>query len=276
MGALMGRTDIPSARTYFDQDMAEPELLDVAGGIACVFSARCPAKESANEDAAAVISTGVDSAVLVVADGLGGRAAGEHAARLAVAALEAALHEPNDHETRLRTAIITGFERANAAVIELGIGAATTLAVVEIRDGIARPYHVGDSMILVVGGRGKVKLQTTPHSPVGYGVEAGLIDEDEAMRHEHRHLVSNVIGTPHMHIAIGPPIKLARHDTVLLASDGLFDNLYNDRIAAVLRQRNLRLAALELVAASHARMHAGEDGQPSKPDDLTFVAFRPA
>lgn len=274
MDASAGPPDTLGTRTFFDQNMAEPVVIPTAGGMACVFSARCPTKESANEDAAAVIAVDPQSAVLVVADGLGGRAAGEHAARLAVAAVEDALREPSDQETRVRTAIITGFERANAAVLELGIGAATTLAVVEIRNGIARPYHVGDSMILIAGGRGRIKLQTTPHSPVGYGVEAGLIDEDEAMHHEHRHLVSNVIGTPDMHIAIGPPVTLARQDTVLLASDGLFDNLYCDRIVAALRRRNLRNAAADLVAAAQVRMHAGADGQPSKPDDLTFVAFR--
>ena len=108
-----------------------------------------------------------------------------------------------DNRAELRDAILNGFEDANGAVQALGIGAATTLAVVEVKENIVRPYHVGDSMILVVGQRGKIKLQSVPHSPVGYGVESGLLDEKEAMYHEERHLVSNVVGSPDMRIESG-------------------------------------------------------------------------
>ena len=52
-------------------------------------------------------------------------------------------------------------EAANRAVAELGVGAATTLAVVEIQGRSVRTYHVGDSMILAVGQRGKVRFQAT-------------------------------------------------------------------------------------------------------------------
>ena len=119
-----------------------------------------------------------------------------------------------------------------------------------------------------------MKLQTVPHSPVGYGVEAGLIDEDEAMHHEHRHVVSNFIGTPDMHIAIGPPVTLARRDTLLLASDGLFDNLYSDHIVETIRRGNLLAASQRLASASRQNMLTVREGHPSKPDDLTFIAFR--
>ncbi len=271
----MNGDETNAIRTYFDQKMTRPEILPAGGGTVCVFSARCPAKESANEDAAAVIAVGARSAVLLVADGFGGSPAGEQAARLAVESLQESLGDASEADGLLRTAIITGFERANAAVQALGVGAATTLAVVEVNNGVARPYYVGDSIILVVGGRGKIKLQTVPHSPVGYGVEAGLIDEDEAMHHEHRHIVSNFVGTPDMHIHIGPPVELAVRDTVLVGSDGLFDNLYGDWIADEIRKGKLLGAAQRLVTQSLLSMQNPAEGHPSKPDDLTFIAFRP-
>ncbi len=56
------------------------------------------------------------------------------------------------------------------------------------------------------------------------------------MHHEERHLVSNVVGTDDMRIELGPPLKLARYDTVLLASDGLLDNLYTDEIVELIRK----------------------------------------
>src|SRR5690606_26158083 len=110
-------------------------------------------------------------------------------------------------------------------ILDLGVRSAATLALAELSSSGIRPYHVGDSMILILGGRGKVKLQTVSHSPVGYGVESGLLNEQEAMFHEDRHLVSNMIGCPEMRIEIGPWHCLAARDTLLIATDGLFDNL---------------------------------------------------
>ena len=78
----------------------------------------------------------------------------------------------------------------------------------------------------VLGGAGKVRLQTIAHSPGGYGLEAGFIDEQDAMRHEDRHIVSNVIGDPAMHVGLSSPLRLRALDSVVLGSDGLFDNLY--------------------------------------------------
>jgi serine/threonine protein phosphatase PrpC len=61
---------------------------------------------------------------------------------------------------------------------------------------------------------------------------------------------------------------------VLLASDGLFDNLHLDEIVAQMCQSPLLAAVQELVAAARKRMIEPADGQPSKPDDLTIVCYR--
>ncbi len=239
-----------------------------------MLSARCPGKETANEDAAAVIPYDERSGVLVVADGLGGERSGELAADLAISSLQSELQEAARQGVLLRSAIMDGIEQANLAVQELGIGAATTLTVVEIHDGTARPYHVGDSMILAIGGRGKIKLQTISHSPIGFAVEAGFLNESEAMRHEDRHVVSNVVGTADMRIEVGSAVRLAQRDTLLLASDGLFDNLCIDEIVERVRKGPIDHAAQRLAADSLRRMAETRNGQPSKPDDLTVVAYR--
>ena len=64
----------------------------------------------------------------------------------------------------MRSRILDGFEEANEAVLGLGVGAATTLVAAEIEDTRVRSYHVGDSMSLIVGQRGKLKSQSVPHS----------------------------------------------------------------------------------------------------------------
>jgi serine/threonine protein phosphatase PrpC len=212
--------------------------------------------------------------VLVVADGLGGGRSGARASSLAIDTLEAALAEARGAQSPLRTAMLDGIERANEAIRALGVGACTTLSAVEVADGAMRPYHVGDSLILLIGQRGKLKLRPVAHSPVGFAVEAGLLDEGEAMHHKERHLVSNVLGAPDMRIEVGSQQPLAARDTLLIASDGLSDNLRTEEIVALLRTGSLDAACARLAELARARMHTPGDGEPSKPDDLTFVVFR--
>lgn len=256
--------------------MGGPSRVALAIGEAGVFSNRAPKKETPNEDSTALIPVNRNSAVLVVADGMGGSAGGDRASALAINKLREELRRAARGTITLRAAILNGFEKANRDILKMAIGAATTMAVVEIEKNRFRPYHVGDSMILVVGGRGKMKHQTISHSPIGYGVEAGLLDEDEAMRHKDRHLVSNVVGSPEMHIAIGPSIQLSDRDTAILASDGLFDNLSVNEIVETIRKGPLLEAAGTLAKNATERMSNPTREEPAKPDDLSFIVFRPA
>jgi serine/threonine protein phosphatase PrpC len=212
--------------------------------------------------------------VLIVADGLGGERGGELASATTVQALERALIAAAQHGQPLRTAILDGIDSANRHVRELALGAASTLAIVEVQDGTARPYHVGDSTILITGQRGRVKVQTVPHSPVGYAVESGLLDAAEAMHHAERHVVSNVVGSDDMRIEIGSALALSPRDTILLASDGLSDNLHAEEIIDFARKGPLAKCVERLAMAAQGRMRQPEAGHPSKPDDLTIVAFR--
>lgn len=267
--------DLPvDARLYLEQDMPGVDLHDIAGGTAAVFSVRSPLGQGPNEDAAALIPLDAETSVLAVADGVGGVGGGEQASRLAIEALWGALTEGGRSGTPIRTAILDAIEAANEVVCGLGVGAATTLAAVEIQGDAIRPYHVGDSMVLLVGGGGKVKLQTVAHSPVGFAVESGLLDEEDAMHHADRHIVSNVLGARDMRIEVGSACRLAQRDTLVLASDGLADNLHTAEIIERVRKGPLAAAASALARDAHARMVEEEEGAPSKPDDLTFVVFR--
>jgi serine/threonine protein phosphatase PrpC len=264
-----------------EAQMAEVAAFDFPGGTAAVFSTRSPQKETANEDVAALWPTGPNSGILAVADGLGGHAGGERASRLAIETIGRSLQAElvaSDAEQpaaeQLRGAILDGIEAANRAVRELATGAATTLALVEIQGQTIRPYHVGDSVILVTGQRGKLKLQTISHSPIGYAVEAGLIEEEDAIHHESRHVISNVIGSEEMRIEIGAPLEMAARDTLLLASDGLLDNLLPQEIVEFIRSGPLDRGVAAMVAEVQQRMAGHNGAGPSKPDDLTVIAYR--
>ena len=262
------------AIAVFDGRQTEPHLHEVCGGIAASFTTRCPGKTGPNEDALAVIDGGDGRSVLAIADGFGGQPAGDQASRCAIEAIIAAVSECVERKAELREGILNGFEAANSAIVALGVGAATTLAVAEIDNGSVRPYHVGDSEILIVGQRGRRRLQTLSHSPVGYGVEAGLIDRDDAMHHEERNIVSNMVGSPEMRIDVGPRIVLHARDTLLLGTDGVFDNLGIDDITEIIRKGPLDRACARLVETCVERMVAPEPTAPSKPDDIAVITFR--
>ena len=262
------------AVTLAGQDTPQPLLYELAGGTCAVVSTRSPDKHTANEDAAALVPLGEDAAVLAVADGVGGLPAGEAASSTALNELSNALSRATDDPAEVRVRVLNGIEQANQTILSDGGGSATTIAALEIRGRDVRAFHVGDSEILIVGQRGRVKLQTVSHSPVGFAVEAGLLDADEALHHEDRHLVSNVVGSTDMRIEMGVHTTLATFDTVLLGSDGLFDNLHLDEIIDTIRKGPLQIAAQRLLAATLARMTDPNKDEPSKPDDMTFVVFR--
>lgn len=254
--------------------MTEPAFHPFGGGLAAAFTRRCPGKQSPNEDSAAVIPFTEDSGLLVVADGVGGNRAGDRASAMVVATLKAAVQYSNPGDN-LRALVLDGIEQANESILNLGIGAATTLCVIEVRGHEIRPYHVGDSMMLVVGQRGKMKWQSIAHSPVGYAVESGMLNEEDAIFHEERHLVSNIVGTTDMRIEIGPQITLAARDTILLASDGLFDNLQVPEVVANIRKGPIFDGIQAISDEAYQRMTHPTPDVASKPDDMSIVAWRP-
>lgn len=247
--------------------------VSVHGGGAAGYSAPSPNRE-ASEDALLVLVLPDGRAVLAVADGLGGLPGGREAARLAVACLADAVETGSAGGQPLRGAILDGFEAANASILQTGTGAATTLAVAALEAGTIRSFHVGDSEVLLLGQRGRLRMRTVPHSPTGFAVEAGFLEDDSALAHHERHIVSNVVGSRDMRIDIGSPTPLNPFDTVLLGSDGLMDNLRVDEIIEIVCTGPLGSAVDAAASAASRRMAVHEAGQPSKPDDLTVLAFR--
>ena len=246
----------------------------VAGGTALCYSRRDPEKSTANEDTVAVVAYGPAAAVFVVADGAGGLPAGKRASLTAVTTLVSSLQRSMENTLLLRTAVLNGIEAANTAVLEIANGSATTMTVVTLEGRIARSYQVGDSQALIVGQRGALRLQTTPHSPTGFAVEAGFLDERAALYHAERHLVSNFVGATDMTIDVGATVEMRARDTIMVASDGLVDNVHGDEIIAAIRKGPLAAALDGLTDLAAQRMSAAAPGEPSKPDDLSVILFR--
>ena len=287
--SLAAQPDIPP--------VPDPECVELGQGEAVFLSLKSPLKETPNEDSLDVMPIAEHRGWLVVADGLGGHRGGRRASQMVISSLRQAARNlmVAQRETSptishvvtvptqgngspshpdFRTVILDTIEQVNRRLIRGGTGGATTIALVEIHEGQVRTYHSGDSEVLVVSQRGRIKYDTVPHSPVGYALEAGFLTEEEALQHEDRHFVSNVVGSRQMSIELGPWIKLAPRDTVLLASDGLFDNLLKSEIVDLIRIGKLSAGVKALAKRALERMVRPQSEHPSKPDDLSILAFR--
>ncbi len=216
-------------------------------------------KRDHNEDAGAAIAGesgwGFDVA-LIVCDGVGGSARGEHASSTTVDKLTAALARADGTPIaeRLRAAIAeSNAELREYARRELeGAAVGTTVVAAVVAGKMVTLAHAGDSRAYRIRGRAIEQL-TADHSFVAEQVRAGLILASEARDHPLRSRITRAVG-----MADGdanPEIaeaSLARDDVLLLCSDGLH-GLVEDREMAAAVGKDLEKTARELVALANAR-----------------------
>jgi serine/threonine protein phosphatase PrpC len=247
--------------------------LELDAGTAWVYVGRSPGKEpGAGEDALAVVPLADERALLAVADGLGGHAGGAEAAGIVVGELAACAGLESG---AVREAVLDALDRAHRLVLGKGTGAGATVALALVGNQRLRALHAGDAGVFAVGQRGSQRLWTVPHSPVGYALEAGLLDEQQALDHDERHLVSNYVGMQDMHLQLGSEVELRPRDTVVVASDGLFDNFSLDELTQRVRKGPLARVSEALGAELRERMLGSPAAAPCKPDDHGLILFRP-
>jgi len=252
-----------------DANLESPQPVVLSCGQAVVFTRPRPGRPRGNEDALEIFQLEPDRAWLAIADGVGGLPRGREAATRVIEILGEPLSQDND------SVIETRIQRANQALLERLPGSATTISIVEISQDSLTSYHAGDSAALVVGQRTRIKLKTQCHSPVGISEANGILDEKQALFHPRRHLLNNMVGDPALWLEKTGPLELAPRDTVLVASDGLWDNLFVSEVVEAIRVGSLLQAAQLLADTVMTRMSTPVAGIPSKPDDVSFILYRP-
>jgi len=196
----------------------------------------------------------------LVVDGLGGEAAGERAAEIAVDRIRARLErQTGSAEQRLREAIAVAnneIYRAAGSNPEWA-GMACVLTAVIVEDTSAVVGHVGDSRLYKIRGGGIAKV-TRDHSPVGEREDSGELKEDEAMRHPRRNEVFRDVGSAEhapddLEFIDIERIPFQPDSALLLCSDGLSDQVTSQTIRhAVERHANDPDAAVhELIEAAN-------------------------
>lgn len=204
---------------------------------------------SSNED-----SGFVGPSCLLVADGVGGAAAGEVASATATYVVGAcALAEPGAEPAAvLRSALGLAQEQLRLGVrrVPERAGMATTLTALLTDGERVALAHVGDSRCYVLRGDGELTRVTRDHTFVQQLVDDGSLSEAERARHPWRHMVVRSLDGDPDERADVTRLDLGVGDRVLLASDGLTDLVSERRIEAVLRRRDDDDAVDSLVEAA--------------------------
>lgn len=197
-----------------------------------------------NEDSIAIIEPNT----YVVADGMGGQAAGEIASQLLIDIVKQQLNatELPWNEQALRSAIL----KANEAILEeaqrhleyQGMGTTATILHVaepeetqpDITTQTAYYAHVGDSRLYKLENEGLRQI-TRDHSYVEDLVRRGEITEEEARVHPLKNILTQAVGAmPEVEVDIGR-FKIKSGDIFLLCTDGLTNMVDDEKIASILR-----------------------------------------
>jgi serine/threonine protein phosphatase PrpC len=208
----------------------------------------------------------------LVVDGVGGQAAGERAAEVAVAAIREEIGEPAavPPAARVRGAIAAANNRIYAEAQQdprvAGMACVLTLALVEGEQ--VTVGHVGDSRLYMIG-PGAIRKVTSDHSPVGEMEDAGDLSEEEAMAHPRRNEVFRDVGSCPRSADEEEFIEVRQCElpddaAMLLCSDGLSDHLTSRRI----RELAERYAG---DAAQMARSLVDAANQAGGRDNITVV-----
>ena len=193
-----------------------------------------------NEDSLYVPKTSDDPAVVAVADGMGGHAAGHRASTLAVEGVSSALADfraPADAAVRALRDILhrINYDVYRHAQTEegcRGMGTTLTLALLYEKEYIAA--NMGDSRLYQFDGEMLTQV-TRDHSLVAVLVASGSITQEEADRHPQRNIITRALGTSAYEEADFFTRQWKTGDMLLLCSDGLHGCVPQEELTRVLK-----------------------------------------
>jgi protein phosphatase len=214
--------------------------------------------------------------LFMVADGMGGAAAGEVASSTAVDVVLRHLRErlsdkrpptPDDLASELARAA----EKANWSIFQQAVnkpelrGMGTTATIAALLNDTLYIAQVGDSRAYLVRNGAATQL-TKDQSLMQKLIEAGELTEEEALLSERRNIILQALG-PEANVKVDVTVQsLRRGDVLLLCSDGLSGQVRSDDIGRIIDEElDLSVACDRLVAM------ANDQGGP---DNITVVAAR--
>ncbi len=224
---------------------------------------------TSNEDACVADGTG---GFFIVADGMGGHAAGEIASRITASTVEEVVSGGAGNHDEMDALLQIAVKLANARVFETqrvqpecrGMG--STLTVLAFRGGRYFVAQVGDSRAYLLRD-GVLRQLTQDHSLVWPLFESGVISKDDISRHPQKNLITRSIGT-HSEVEADLQAGDAKEgDIYLVCSDGLTDVLTDREILEILSIKTQSPQDISDMLVSAANSGGG-------PDNVTVVVVR--
>jgi len=214
--------------------------------------------------------------LFMVADGMGGAAAGEVASATAVDVVLRHLRErladkKPPEPTELAAELTRAAEKANWSIFQQAVnkpelrGMGTTATIAALLNDTLYLAQVGDSRAYLIRSGAATQL-TKDQSLMQKLIEAGELTEEEALLSERRNIILQALG-PEANVKVDVTMQpLRRGDVLLLCSDGLSGLVRPDDMARIVEEElDLSIACDRLIAM------ANDQGGP---DNITVVAAR--
>ena len=201
---------------------------------------------------------GVD-ALIVVADGMGGHAAGEVASSMAVDGvvelMSSAVGSPHVGGQKYLEVLGRVLQDVNNTVYQASQdadkrGMGTTCTVSVIKEDQLYVSHVGDSRAYLLRA-GELHQITEDHSWVEQQVAIGALSREDARNHPDRNVITRAIGLDRQVKVDGYLVSIANGDVILLCSDGLTTMVEDSEVASILSGNEPEEACEALIEAAN-------------------------
>ena len=209
-----------------------------------------------NEDQAIALTNASGNVLLVVCDGMGGQNKGDLASSLAVHTVITSFKSRRGFmnaylgkmwvSKAIREANKSIYEQSQSNPNYRGMGTTVTLLLI-IKD-MAILGHVGDSRCYFLKNHHDLVQMTEDQTYVAYLVRTGQITQEEALTHPKRHVLMNALGI-YPSASIDLKVIPYLNEEILLCSDGLYNNVPVDDIAAIVKGNDtVEMKVNELIA----------------------------
>ena len=198
--------------------------------------------------------------IFIVADGMGGHAAGEVASEMAVQIVARELDAVRDvRDASSHQQVMAAMRAANRAIYERMLseadkqGMGTTVSALVLSHGHYLIGQVGDSRVYLLRD-GLLTQLTKDHSYVQEQVDAGFLTPEQARYHPYSNVITRCVGAGE---SVQPDVyagELHVGDVLLLASDGLTGMVDDRRLQQLLLARSTPARIVDaLIADANGR-----------------------
>jgi len=177
--------------------------------------------------------------LFIVADGMGGHAAGDYASRTAVESIVECIE--NSFEKNSLKLLSKAVEAANKAVYTEALldrkleGMGTTIVAATFVGRYLQAINVGDSRLYVIDADG-IRQVSVDHSLVEEMIRSGGIAREQARNHPDKNIITRAVGVKKTVEPDTYTEELKDGDVVLLCSDGLTNMVTDDEIKEIVNQ----------------------------------------